>query len=542
MRIIILLFFLVNATFNSFGQQTMGLFQNDSTSFNGYTLIASLSSTETFLIDNCGFIVHQWSNSTHRPGASVYLLEDGSLMRTCRLGNGVGGRIEHYDWDDNLMWSYNILDSTQEQHHDIEVLPNGNILVLAYDIRSNAAALAAGRDPNTLLGELWSEKVVELQPIGTDSAVVVWEWYLWDHLIQDLQAGSNFGVVNQHPELVNINYDTDGSMGIDWIHANSIDYNEDWDQIIISARRFNEIWIIDHSTTTAEAASHTGGQYGKGGDLLYRWGNPTAYQIGEEGSQVFFGQHDAQWIPSSYRDGGKIMVYNNGRGSSNSISQVQIITPPINANGNYFYQADSMYLPHVVDWSYTTPSYSNFVSGAQRLENGNTLICNGPSGNVIEIDTFDNLVWDYVNPVGINGIIGTQGTPPSNNTLFRAYKYSPFYPAFTGRTLTPTTPIELNPLPSNCVVYFPVDTEPQWQTLDIQVIQNPIQDILRIENSMQNNIQLKVIDILGRIVLEDYGQATLLEYQVQHWAKGSYFIIAIDEENNTLYRQQVIKN
>ena len=525
----------------------MGLFQNDNTSFNGYTLIAPFNSFETYLIDNCGFVVNKWENSTYQAGAWTYLLEDGSIMRTCRVqGNfmtgGSGGRLEQYDWDDNLVWSYDIADSTQQQHHDIEILPNGNILVLSFDFRTNAEAIAAGRDPNLLQSDLWSEKIIELQPVGTDSAIIVWEWYLWDHLIQNFDnQQQNYGNIVSYPELIDLNYAGIGGAGQDWIHANSIDYNEDLDQIVISARNYHEIWVIDHSTTTAEAAGHTGGNSGKGGDILYRWGNPKTYSKDEKAEQVFFGQHDAHWIPKGYRDGGKIMVYNNGLDYDSLESRVQIIAPPVNQNGNYFFQQDSAYLPKVVDWSYTTPNYSDFVSGAQRLENGNTLICDGPLGIIIELDTLEKVVWHYVSPTGLNGNINSQGNYPSNNTLFRAERYSPFYPAFTGRTLTPTAPIELNPLPSNCVIYFPVNTEPKWQTLDIRLIENPVTDVLRIQNTFNHTIDLKVVDMMGRVVLSDHTTDALLNYHTQNWGKGVYFIIAIDEANNTLYRQQFIK-
>ena len=86
---------------------------------------------------------------------------------------------------------------------------------------------------------------------------------------------------------MDINYLGNQPTGVaDWMHANAVDYNEDLDQIMISAREFNEVWIIDHSTSTAEAASHSGGMYGKGGDLLYRWGNPEAYGRGDSTDRV----------------------------------------------------------------------------------------------------------------------------------------------------------------------------------------------------------------------------------------------------------------
>lgn len=63
---------------------------------------------------------------------------------------------------------------------------------------------------------------------------------------------------------------------------NGIDYNPVLDQIALSTHNLNEWYIIDHSTTTAEAATSSGGNSGKGGDLLYRWGNPAAYQATKE--------------------------------------------------------------------------------------------------------------------------------------------------------------------------------------------------------------------------------------------------------------------
>ena len=62
------------------------------------------------------------------------------------------------------------------------------------------------------------------------------------------------------------------------MHCNGLDYNSALDQIALSCRGMNEVYIIDHSTTTEEAVGHTGGNAGKGGDILYRWGNPSVPQ------------------------------------------------------------------------------------------------------------------------------------------------------------------------------------------------------------------------------------------------------------------------
>ena len=194
--------------------------------------------------------------------------------------------------------------------------------------------------------EIWPEHIIELEK---ETNNIVWEWHAWDHLIQDTDPSlPNYGSISENPQRININYKKPNNNpnnlspfngNGDWMHANSIDYNADLDQIIISLRRWNEIWIIDHSTSTKEASSSTGGIYGKGGDLLYRWGNPEAYNQGSPNSKKFWGQHDAKWIHKDYPDGGKIMIFNNGSQTAGSeareYSSIDIIDPP-NDNGNYF--------------------------------------------------------------------------------------------------------------------------------------------------------------------------------------------------------------
>ena len=91
-----------------------------------------------------------------------------------------------------------------------------------------------------------------------------------------------------------------------------------------------------------------------------------------------------------------------------------------------------------------TPPESLFslgLSGAQRRPNGNTMICDGVPGQLVEIDDRGAEVWRYVNPVGRSGPM-TQGEHASNRT-FRAVRYPIDYPGFARKDLTPGDPIEL---------------------------------------------------------------------------------------------------
>ena len=367
----------------------------------GYSLFAPMGETTTYLIDEAGNTAFSW-HSTYRPGLAVYLLENGNLLRTGNTNStnfnvgGAGGIVQEIAPNGAVTWSFEYDNAQGRLHHDIEPLPNGHVLMIAWELKTQQEALAAGRNPNLLTdGELWPDTIIEVDP-GTND--IVWEWHVWDHLVQDYDATkTNYGVVADHPERINLNYRGTGGKpgGADWTHINSIDYNADFDQILLSVHNFSEIWVIDHSTTTAEAASHSGGNSGLGGDLLYRWGNPQAHNAGSASDQQLFVQHDAAWIPAGYPGAGHILIFNNGNGRpGGNYSSVDEIVPPVDNTGNY-----TGYGPTAPVWSYTatTPTdfYATNISGAQRLPNGNTLICDGPDGYFFEVTTAGNVVWSF---------------------------------------------------------------------------------------------------------------------------------------------------
>ena len=113
--------------------------------------------------------------------------------------------------------------------------------------------------------EMWPSYIIELEQVGIDSSRIVWEWHLWDHTVQDIYPDlSNYGSIHENPGKLNINLGSLGGGGGasgDWIHLNSIDYNESLDLIAISSRKMNEFYFIDHGTTTEQASSDTGGNF-----------------------------------------------------------------------------------------------------------------------------------------------------------------------------------------------------------------------------------------------------------------------------------------
>ena len=429
---------------------------------NGYTLFTI--HTNTYLVNNCGQVINTWT-SDYTEGKAVYLLEDGSILRGGVLENtevpypGGGGIVEKISWDNQVLWSYTYSTSTVNLHHDIYPMPNGNVLMLAADKKTEAEAIQAGRDPaNITEGVLYNEQVFEVKPVGATGGDIVWEWNYWDHLIQDIDpTKDNYGVLTEHPELMDINYLSEPTNGdADWLHINSLQYNPDLDQILISCNGINEIHIIDHSTTTEEARTNTGGLRGKGGTLLYRWGNPEAYGQGNLADTKLFRQHYPVWIPPSYPDGGKIMLFNNGNSRpEGAYSSIDIIEPPVTGPGEYIEPVTGPYGPSDVSWTYTHPQdptlfYSRILSSGQRLANGNTLICEGLLGHFFEIDGDEQIVWQYKNPVKTTGEIMAQGDAPEGNLTFRAIKYPRSYPGFSGKDLLPSSPIETDFNIGNC--------------------------------------------------------------------------------------------
>jgi len=304
-----------------------------------------------------------------------------------------------------------------------------------------AEAAAAGRDPNSLPGdELWPDYYVEITPEGTDGAKVVWEWHAWDHLVQDYDpAQANYGVVADHPEWIDVNYGTPRQT--DWLHTNGIDYNAQYDQILVSVRNFSEVWVIDHSTTTAEAATHSGGVRGRGGDLLYRWGNPGAYRQDGAPRDLYY-QHNGQWIAPGLPGAGHLLVFNNGVGRpAGNYSSADEFAPDVNADGSYP-APDPTYGPEGLSWTFVdavpADMFSAYYSGVQRLANGNTLICVGGTAVFMEVTAAGAVVWQYVSPVTDAGVAQQgQHLTGGANTSFRANRYPPDYPGFVGQNLTP---------------------------------------------------------------------------------------------------------
>ena len=304
----------------------------------------------------------------------------------------------------------------------------------------------------------------------------------------------------------------------------------------MGARNHNEIYVIDHSTTTAEAASHSGGRYGKGGDFLYRWGNPEVYKRGTSDDRKLFAQHDPHWLDAHNEDNSLVMIFNNGIGRNPFYSSIDVLDTG-HDNGVYDIDSVQAFGPTELAWSIEdmeSEFSSPRVSGAQFLENRSTLICSGNNGTLVELTESEEVSWVFESPVTNMGPI-PQGFDASLNDMFRSFKYAPDFSAFVSRDLTPGDFLVLNETDINCTTTSVAD---EGNNIDIKIFPNPVSDILFIESELSDEASYELYDSKGSLVQV---QQKLLNNKINLSTlhSGIYLIKIIDKDLQSL--QKVIK-
>ena len=401
--------------------------------FDGFALYNSLNSSTTFLIDKDGNIAHRWNLPT-RGNYAVLLKDNGNIVRgaiyngTDIRGAAVGGMVQEWDKDANLIWEHIYSDATKVSHHDITLMPQGGVLLTAWEVIDRAHLDSLGYLATA--NQRYGTHFVELRQIaGTQEAEVVWEWHIVDHMVQDGDPDlSNYGVIADNPQLMDVNVPTSGGFGGpggggDWFHVNGVNYSETLDLITFSSRFLSEIFVIDHSTTSAEAAGHTGGNSGMGGDFLYRWGNPSNYDT--PGNRRIMGPvHDARFIPDDGRfRGGFIQFFNNA--GADGTTAITAIDPPFNGT-TYDREPGKAYGPEIEDFSLATRARASGQSASNAMPNGNTFV-NLSGGYMYEEDRDGNMVWQYpegpakafrytCDHPGIKALLGDDSGCPTSST------------------------------------------------------------------------------------------------------------------------------
>lgn len=428
--------------------------------FNGYNFYPRSNQTQTYLTDLSNATVRTWTASRNG-GYCAYLLDNGHILRSAVHNNptfnGGGGQgyVQEYDWNNTLVWEYLYSNTQHRAHHDLEKLPNGNVLVIAWEYKSGTEAMQAGLNRNAAL---WPEHLVEIEPSGSNGGTIVWEWHAWDHLIQDYSASrDNYGVIADHPELIDINLAVAGGPGggTDWMHFNGVNYNPERDEIVISSHELDEIYVIDHSTTTEEAASHSGGNRGRGGDILYRWGKPSNYDA--PGAAVINVVHCANWIAAGLPGEGHILAFNNREGTN--ASHIIELIPPRDENGNYIWTPGTAYGPATPDWEYSaTGFYANHLGWCQRQPNGNTVISESTSGYLFEVNSVGEVQWFF----------------QAAGEIISLLRYAPCYPGLSALGVCPPSDLTVIRSGTNIELRWAASGSPQYRVYRLQNPTDPV--------------------------------------------------------------------
>ncbi len=381
-----------------------GLTHRDSRSFGGYTLITPIGGDAVYLIDEKGRVVHRWQAPDFQPGYG-YLLPGGNLLvrgqPLLKTDVGVGeaaGKADillELDWESKVVWRW----EHETFHHDMCRMPNGNTLVLIWEllpedlakrvrgglspeqtdqIRSDPqfmafilAGMGVGGRPR--LKGMLCDAVWEVSPAGKPVHI----WHAYEHF--DPQVDTLCGVDLPH----------------EWTHLNAVERTPKG-HVLVSSQKLDTIMMISWPE----------------GEVLWRWG----------GLGRLSHQHDPTITPE-----GTLLVFDNG-----SRHPVQGKSRVIEVN---------MKTGEII-WQYMGSPVFSFLSlhiaGAERLANGNTLICEGESGRVFEVTRACEICWEWISPF----VLPFKGYMSS--MLFRAHRYAFDGPELSGRKIDRTRWEELN--------------------------------------------------------------------------------------------------
>lgn len=355
--------------------------------YRGYTLPSNTQgSNHVNLIDMQGRICHQW-HSEEGIGYAQLLPYGNLLLRTGPAQDADGA--ERIGGSSaailELDWDSNVVWEYRNPmlHHDFERLPNGNTLVLLFQRLS--AGLSARIKGGTAGAEDPERMFGDLVQEVAPDGTVVFEWPSWEHLDPEKD------VICPLEDRV------------EWTHGNSLKVTPEGD-LLVSYRRTSVVGIVDR----------------KRGHFRWRWGP----------GEISHPHHP------TCLDNGRILLFDNGfHRPRSTYSRIVEVDPATNE----------------IAWEYqgrpAVSFYSQATSSADRLPNGNTMICEGTPGRIFEVTPNKEIVWEYINPFFTRGRPQvTGGAAESINSLFRAHRYGPDYPGLQGRDLDPARYANLNRL------------------------------------------------------------------------------------------------
>lgn len=522
----------------SFVTLTETRYWDESKAYSGYTLFGSAG--KTYLIDMEGRVIHTWNI-----GTNPRFTDGGNLLDAVGGNPSNSNTWKELDWSGNVKWQYTETRSAYHAHHDFAKIYNpkfgdSTFIYIANKDLTSQQCLDAGCDPSYSYTGAQMDAVVEVDMNGN----IIWEWCFFDHVVQDIDPGkSTYGVIKDSPGKIDLNL-RGNPVKSDWLHCNSLDYNQQLDLIVINSVH-GEFYVIDHGSTflKGDLAASLALAASSKGDFLYRFGDPAKYDQGDppsvlenwekatSGHKQIGGAHNIQWIKPGLPGEGNFLIFNNAQNlfeltpqsyifeinpylNSSGINTGKFVNPPaagynvVNSPDNNLMKEKKNISRQVV-WRYSsknnTTFYSTIGSGVQRLPNGNTFICAMNDGHFFEIAPDDtSLVWEYINPVTRDGIKKIKfDNYPTYNAAFRAYRYTKDHLALKNHDLTPGDPITgFDPdyfIPDDISSIKDVSENPKSASVLLQNYPNPFSYSTTIEFELKTSkqVSLKIYSFSG---------------------------------------------
>ena len=531
----------------SFMVKTETRYWDNSRTYPGYTLFGTRGTT--YLIDFEGHVIHTWPI-----GTNPRFTEAGTLLDAVGGNPSNQNQWKELDWSGNTLWQYTESLTNYHGHHDFAKIYNTKLgdstfIFIANKDLTAQQCLSAGCDPSHNYNGAQMDAIVEVNRAGT----VVWEWWFFDHVVQDIDpTKSTYGVIANTPGKIDLNI-RGNPVKSDWMHCNSLDYNQDLDLIVINSVH-GEFYVIDHGNTfiSDDPTGSIALAATTAGDFKYRFGDPAKYDQGDPpsvldnwekataGNKQLGGSHDIQWIKPGLPGAGNFLVFCNAQNLFELTPQSYIIeiNPYLNSSGtvtgSFVNPPDAGYnivsspdpnlmkenknVSKQIVWTYSsknnTSFYSTIGSSAQRLPNGNTLVCAMNDGHFFEVAPYDtSIVWEYTNPMTRDGLKKIKvDNYPTYNGVFRVYRYAADHPALVGHDLTPGSTMTGAP--------------PAYWTPD---------DITAIEEQTQAS---SVNDDLKQNYPNPFSYGTTIEFSI---AESASVNLVIYDLNGTLVRTLVNK-
>jgi hypothetical protein len=329
------------------------IFYNQEKAYKGYNLYATRSTSEAFLLDMEGQMVHRWTYPPKRSGGStpVVMLENGDLVVIKTYLE-----LLRIDWNSEFTWKKKL-----GAHHDVARAPDGSFYVIVRDVREHRDLMVN------------FPAIVHLTADGEE----IGRWSTYDHL-DELKS-----VLDTQSFLDTV---LDSALG--GLSEQGGESSELKKKIAYRRYHYNYFHMNGIDVLPANLSGKGNSRF-RMGNLLVCFRNVNQIAVLEKDSHRVlwaWGEGELEWPHHpTMLENGHILVFDNG--VQRGFSRVVELDPVAGA----------------IVWEYTADPPEDFHSyyrgSAQRLPNGNTLICESDKGRVFEVTEEGEVVWMWLNPI-----------------------------------------------------------------------------------------------------------------------------------------------